>query len=132
MSELDNRDIINLIERIKRDIVDTRNEILRNANQQLIAMYFRIGKSISENSTYGSNFINTLSASLKSEFPDVTGFSPRNLSRMKKFYEEYRDQPNLPPAVAKSDLNLAEKFRFVRDMIMIPFIDKCSISDSLS
>ncbi|MEE1113892.1 MAG: DUF1016 N-terminal domain-containing protein [Eubacterium sp.] len=83
MSELDNRDIINLIERIKRDIVDTRNEILRNANQQLIAMYFRIGKSISENSTYGSNFINTLSASLKSEFPDVTGFSPRNLSRMK-------------------------------------------------
>lgn len=87
---------------------------------------------ISENSTYGSNFINTLSASLKSEFPDVTGFSPRNLSRMKKFYEEYRDQPNLPPAVAKSDLNLAEKFRFVRDMIMIPFIDKCSISDSLS
>ena len=44
--------------------------------------------------------INLLSDSLKHDFPDATGFSPRNLSRMKKFYEEYRDLSNLPPAVA--------------------------------
>lgn len=47
-------------------------------------MYFRIGKIISENQKYGTNFINSLSTSLRIEFPDATGFSPRNLSRMKK------------------------------------------------
>lgn len=64
-------------------------------------MYFRIGKIISENQKYGTNFINSLSTSLRIEFPDATGFSPRNLSRMKKFYEAYKDLSNLPTELAK-------------------------------
>ena len=89
------------IEKIKRDIISTRNKILTNANKELINMYFRIGKIISENQKYGSNFINYLSTSLKIDFPDATGFSPRNLARMRKFYDTYKDLSNLPPAVAK-------------------------------
>ena len=100
MDEKENKELIELVNEIKADILATRNSILRNANYELISMYFRIGKSISENASYGSNFINLLSVSLKHDFPDTTGFSPRNLSRMKKFYEEYCDLPNLPPAVA--------------------------------
>ncbi len=100
MNELYNQNMIEIIEDIKKDIVLTRNTILRNANRELIEMYFRIGKCISENSSYGTGFINMLSNSLKSEFPGSTGYSPRNLSRMKKFYEEYRDLSNLPPVVA--------------------------------
>ena len=42
---------------------------------------------IYENQKYGTDFINTLSISLKLEFKDASGFSPRNLSRMKKYYE---------------------------------------------
>lgn len=95
-----NNTIFEIIENIKNDISATRNAILQNANRELIEMYFRIGKCISENQTYGSNFINSLSAALKTEFPDASGYSPRNLARMKKFYEEYRDLANLPPAVA--------------------------------
>ena len=52
-------------------------------------------------SLYGSNFINTLSSSLKTEFPGSAGFSPRNLARMRKFYEVYGDLSNLPPTAAK-------------------------------
>ena len=52
-------------------------------------------------SLYGSNFINTLSTSLKTEFPGSAGFSPRNLARMRKFYEVYGDLSNLPPTAAK-------------------------------
>ncbi|MBE6127061.1 MAG: DUF1016 domain-containing protein [Erysipelotrichaceae bacterium] len=47
------------------------------------------------------NFINLLSASLKADFPDAKGFSPRNLARMRKFYETHHDLSNLPPAAAK-------------------------------
>ena len=63
-------------------------------------MYFRIGKIIDENAKYGNNFINELSRHLKIEFPNVDGFSPRNLARMRKFYVTYGDLSNLPPAVA--------------------------------
>ena len=98
---LANDSIVSQIESIKNDILNTRYKILSNANKELITMYFRIGKIISENQKYGSNFINIVSISLKTEFPNTTGFSPRNLARMKKFYETYKKLSNLPPAVAK-------------------------------
>lgn len=100
MSEIDNG-IILLINNIKKDIVLTRNKVLSEANKELISMYFRIGKAISENAKYGNDFINTLSTSLKMEFPEATGYSPRNLARMRKFYDTYKDISNLPMALAK-------------------------------
>ena len=95
------QDAIRLIGEIKRDIVSTQRKVFADANRELILLYFRIGKVISENQRYGSNFINLLSISLKADFPDSTGFSPRNLARMRKFYETYHDLSNLPPAAAK-------------------------------
>ena len=89
------------IENIKKDIIQTRHKVLSEANKELIFMYFRIGKVISENQKYGSNFINTLSTSLKIDFPEATGFSPRNLARRKEFYDVYGDIQNLPTALAK-------------------------------
>ena len=86
---------------IKQDIIKTRNKILYESNKELIYLYFRIGKTISENQKYGSRFIKTLSTSLRIDFPNSTGFSTRNLARMKKFYEEYLDISNLPTPLAK-------------------------------
>ena len=56
---------------------------------------------IYENQKYGTDFINTLSTSLKLEFKDASGFSPRNLSRMKKYYETYKDMPNFANTIGK-------------------------------
>ena len=85
----------------KEDILKTRFKVQENANMELIQLYFRLGKIISENAKYGNRFIEDFSVALKLEFPDTTGFSTRNLSRMKKFYEEYRDLSILPMALAK-------------------------------
>lgn len=90
-----------LIAIVKQDILKTRYEVQENANIQLMKLYFRIGKIISENAKYGNEFIKNFSVSLKLEFPGVTGFSTRNLARMRNFYEEYKDLSNLPPVVAK-------------------------------
>ena len=84
------QDAIRLIGEIKRDIVSTQRKVFADANCELVLLYFRIGKVISENQKYGNNFINTLSTSLKADFPDAKGFSPRNLARMRKFYETYQ------------------------------------------
>lgn len=94
-------DFKSLILNVKEDILKTRFEIQTSANVELIKLYFRIGKIISENSKYGNKFIQDFSISLKLEFPNATGFSTRNLSRMKKFYEKYKGLSILPPAVAK-------------------------------
>lgn len=42
-----------------------------------------------------------LAKSLKFEFPDTTGFSERNLHRIKAFYVEYKKFSILPSAVAE-------------------------------
>lgn len=84
--ELKENDIVNVINDIKNDILSIKYKIFENANNELLGLYFRIGKYIYENSKYGSKFIDNLSISLKIDFPDATGFSKRNLSRMKKFY----------------------------------------------
>ena len=96
-----NNTLIKQINEIKKDIISTRNRVLLDANKELLYLYFRIGKIISENQKYGTNFINTLSTSLKLEFNDASGFSPRNLARMRKFYETYKDIENLPMPLAK-------------------------------
>ena len=95
------KDFKDLVLFVKQDILKTRFDVQENANIELIKLYFRIGKIVSENAKYGNKFLQNFSKSLKLEFPDSTGFSTRNLSRMKKFYEKYKDLSNLPPLVAK-------------------------------
>ncbi len=101
IENIEKSDIIKTIDSIKQDIINTRNKIMYNANRELINMYFRMGKNISHSVKYGSNFVTTLSKSLKLEFPNSNGFSERNLWRMKAFYEQYKDFSILPPAVAE-------------------------------
>lgn len=54
-------------------------------------MYWHIGKIILENTQWGNKFIDNLSMDLKMEFPEIKGFSVRNLKYMRKFAEEYPD-----------------------------------------
>lgn len=95
------KDFKNLILQAKQDILATRYNVMQHANSELIMLYFRLGKIVSENASYGNKFIQNFSTSLRLEFPNTDGFSERNLSRMKKFYEEYKDLSILPTALAK-------------------------------
>ena len=54
-----------------------------------------MGKQIvekQENTKWGSGFVDQLSKDLKSEFPDMGGFSRSNLFSIKKFYLFYRNE----------------------------------------
>ena len=101
IKNIEKTEFIKIINNIKKDVINTRNKIMYSANRELINMYFRMGKNISENSKYGSNFVTILSKALKLDFSNSTGFSERNLWRMKNFYEQYKDFSILPPAVAE-------------------------------
>jgi predicted nuclease of restriction endonuclease-like (RecB) superfamily len=68
-----------------------------------MGVYWNLGKLLSERKIekgHGAGVVNRLSADLKSEFSDM-GLSPRNLWKMKRFYEQYKDaQPKLRQSVA--------------------------------
>ena len=89
-------DFIKIVKAIEQDILETRFNIIAKANKEVIDFYLRLGKIISDNAKYGNNFINKLSVALKLDFPGETGFSPRNLARMRKVYESYKDLTELP------------------------------------
>lgn len=60
------------------------------ASRELILFYWELGESISRKlveNDWGAKVIDRLSKDLRSEFPDMQGFSRRNLYYVKKFYE---------------------------------------------
>ena len=88
--------INSLLQRIKQ----TRMQTAIGVNSQLIKLYWSIGRDIvkmQENNTYGDAFIYQLSEDLQREFPDVKGFSYRNLHYMKNMYLTFNQlDANLP------------------------------------
>ena len=81
-----------MLRHIITEIKTTRVVLAQRINSGMMQMYWNIGKRLSEEKMekgYGANVVKRLSQDLKQEFPDTTGFSPRNLWDMKKFYEFY-------------------------------------------
>ncbi len=95
------KDFKNIIASIKNEIRNTQYEIFRTANKKLLELYFNIGKFISENSEWGNKFIDDLAAELKIEFPNIKGFSIRNLKNMKKYYLECKKSQFVQTASAQ-------------------------------
>ncbi|MGV3525424.1 MAG: DUF1016 N-terminal domain-containing protein [Candidatus Sericytochromatia bacterium] len=73
---------------LKEHITQERIKTVMSANAALVLMYWDIGLSILErqqNEGWGAKVIDRLSHDLKSAFPDMSGFSPRNLKYMCSF-----------------------------------------------
>ena len=73
-------------------IKSTRVVLAQRVNSAMMTMYWNIGKRLSAEKLekgYGASVVKRLSADLQQEFLNTTGFSPRNLWDMKKFYEFY-------------------------------------------
>jgi predicted nuclease of restriction endonuclease-like (RecB) superfamily len=74
------------------------------ANNELIALYYEIGSQITERESlaqWGSGFIEAFSKDLKASFPDVGGFSAKNLRYCRAFFRFYCDPAIWQQAVAK-------------------------------
>ena len=68
-SKILNKNFQEIFENIKNDVTNTQFEIMINANANLVKLYFRIGKTIYENSNWEDKFIDFLSMELKMAFP---------------------------------------------------------------
>lgn len=83
-----NSEYIELLEQVKREIVETRNRVASQAVDEVICMYWRIGSHLNEGREYGTGYIDSLSKDIRREFPGVTWANPRNLRYMAKFNRE--------------------------------------------
>jgi predicted nuclease of restriction endonuclease-like (RecB) superfamily len=91
---------------IKQQIKTSKMRAIKSVNQEMIMLYFGIGKSIYQKQQelgWGAKVIDNLSSDIKSEFPDMGGFSTRNLKLMVQFYKEYESIEIGQPAVAQSE-----------------------------
>lgn len=96
------------VKQIKTAILQSQAKALKGVNQEQLALYYGIGRFISQYSRagfWGKDAIDTISRQLSTEVPGLRGFSPRNLRNMRMFYEEWKClDTNLADASAKLDL----------------------------
>lgn len=97
-------DYLQLIEEIKNEIRKQRISIVLNANSSMICLYWNIGKSILEKQKkekWGAKVIDRIAKDLKATFPDMSGFSSRNIKYMRKFAECWQDYTFVQQVVAQ-------------------------------
>jgi predicted nuclease of restriction endonuclease-like (RecB) superfamily len=94
----------NLLLEVKQRIRSAQYEALKAVNRELIALYWDIGHLIvtrQQGQTWGKSIVEQLAKDLQIEFPGITGFSARNIWRMRDFYLSYHDNEKLTPLVAE-------------------------------
>jgi predicted nuclease of restriction endonuclease-like (RecB) superfamily len=105
-----------ILKDLKERIQAERLRVILAANSAMVLLYWDIGKIILERQHHrgwGAKVIDRLSLDLKTAFPDMSGFSPRNLKYMRTFSEAWPDQAIVQRTVAqipwRSNLALLDK-----------------------
>ena len=94
----------NFVNELKEKIQLARIKASRSINKELIFLYWDIGEEIIKKQLlhkWGDSIVESLSKDLQNTFPDIKGFSARNLWDMKRLVESYSDNKLLQQAVAQ-------------------------------
>jgi predicted nuclease of restriction endonuclease-like (RecB) superfamily len=89
---------------IKQRIHATRMKVALAANGELISLYYDIGAQIVDRESHaqwGSGFIDAFSHDLQQAFPEIGGFSSKNLRYCRAFFRFYCNPAIWQQAVAK-------------------------------
>jgi predicted nuclease of restriction endonuclease-like (RecB) superfamily len=73
-------------------------------NRELVLLYWQIGREIlsrQDRENWGAKVIERLAADLKRSFPDMRGFSPRNLKYMRAFAEAWSEEEFVQAVLAQ-------------------------------
>jgi predicted nuclease of restriction endonuclease-like (RecB) superfamily len=79
-------------------ITDAQSRAWQQVNKILIELYWNIGRYVRnkvEKNGWGKGVVEALSKYIVAENPSITGFSARNIWRMKQFYETYCNNEKL-------------------------------------
>jgi predicted nuclease of restriction endonuclease-like (RecB) superfamily len=94
----------NFVSDLKKWVKAAQIRAALSVNRELILLYWSIGRSILEEQAkygWGSKVIDRLAIDLKREFPDMKGFSPRNLKYMRALALAYPEESFVQQLVAQ-------------------------------
>ena len=108
-----NSDFKSWVSQLKQDIRSAQIRAAIKVNTELLRLYWRMGAEIFEKqktSSWGDGWLKELSYELMAEFPDMKGFSLRNLQYIKQWYLFYNQENTIvQQAVAQlEDVNVQQ------------------------
>lgn len=113
-----------LLESVKSLVRHERLRVIQSANAQMILLYWQIGQHVlkrQQQEGWGAKVIDRLAYDLKQAFPEMSGFSPRNLKYMRKFAQLWPDLKIVQQLVAQipwgSNVLLLDKLSTVEERL---------------
>ena len=105
------------INNIKQDINKTQLDIMINANINLVNLYYRIGKVLYDNSTWGNKFLDKLAFELKNNNQKyiVYTFNEKDNDNIKTYVSRIREEEN---GVYFDAITDPDEWKMVREAIM--------------
>lgn len=107
---------LQFIEEIKNEIQRQRLSVVLKANTSMICLYWNVGNAIlkkQKEEGWGAKVIDRMSKDVKDAFPDMSGFSPRNIKYMRKFAKCWPDYEIVQRVAAqipwRSNISLMDK-----------------------
>jgi len=101
------------IEDLKARVTAAHISAARAVNRNLILLYWDIGRAIVEKQQtlgWGESVVEMVSTDLRRAFPEVSGFSSRNVWYMRRFYETYTNPEFLAQAVGEIERSKRNQF----------------------
>ena len=111
---------------IKTAILQSQYRAAKVVNREQLALYFGIGRYISENSRngyWGTNAIETISKQLQKELPGLRGFGVASIKNMRQFYESWAPYFNSVAMFSCNSLTAdseLQKDRVKVDLLFLP------------
>lgn len=106
------------IEFVKNQIQQRKLSIVVSANREMILLYWEIGNEILDRQSkygWGAKIIDKIAFDLQKTFPNMSGFSTRNLKYMQKFAKEWTNKEFVQRTVAqipwRTNLALLDKLQ---------------------
>lgn len=97
-------DYHDFLRELKGRILQAQVRAILSVNRELVLLYWQIGRDIlnrQQQQGWGTKVIDNLATDLRTAFPEMKGFSPRNLKYMRSFAEAYPDEQFVQQVVAQ-------------------------------
>ena len=102
-------------------IQTTRFRALSAVNSELVNLYWQVGQTISmrlEKATWGDGMVAELAQYIQKHHPEIKGFDKKNLYRMCRFYDLYKNLPIVAPVVRQLQDNENELDAIVAPLVL--------------
>ncbi|MDD2307243.1 MAG: PDDEXK nuclease domain-containing protein [Prolixibacteraceae bacterium] len=101
-------------------IEEAKNRAYQKVNEELVLLYFNVGKIVSlkvDSGVWGDNTVETLANFIETRYAGLKGFNRRGLYRMKQFYETYTAPEFMSPLVTQMEKSESEMLQFVTTLV---------------